>query len=127
MIVLEDDPNRHRFFARFHGARITTTVEACRAAIKESEPVDLLCLDHDLGGKILEDATDTAMPLVEWLVSTQPEIGCILIHSCNAPAAERMESKLLASGYRIVRCPFVALTVERIYRAQEQPEAGREA
>lgn len=126
MIVLEDDPRRHKFFQRFNRATITTTVDDCRREIERAGEVSLLCLDHDLGGKILDEATETAMPLVDWMVQTMPNVSCVIVHSCNVPAAERMTDRLRQSGYRVIRCPFPSLTPNIIYEAGlegESPDA----
>lgn len=98
VLVLEDDPIRHREFSKqLIGSEyqiVTTAAEAINQL--QTDTWDYLFLDHDLGGMVYVDSGDgTGYEVAEWLAENpdrQPE--CIILHTLNPVGAENMQKKL---------------------------------
>ena len=73
---------------------------------------DEVYLDHDLGsdGESSEDAHGkTGMDAVRFLETRKGDRLKVVVHSLNAPAAERMVERLKKSGHEVERIPFTEL------------------
>jgi len=99
ILILEDDPNRHvRFRRNLIGAEITIVDQAQDAIeLLKTKEWDLLCLDHDLGGKIHVDSSEpnTGYAVAKWLEENpkfQPKE--IILHSLNPVGRENMKKCL---------------------------------
>lgn len=93
------------------GYRVAIVKDAKAAIVAlEVSDFDIICLDHDLGGKTFVDSDneDCGMEVVRYLVSrrTTPPAKQIIVHSWNAPAADRMVSDLRNAGYEVAHEPF---------------------
>jgi hypothetical protein len=111
VVVLEDNNERiKRFRSEAPYAEITARASDC-INLLERGPVDLLFLDHDLGGKthVSSKNNNTGMGVVRWIRDHKPEIKRIVVHSCNGSAGERMTSELDSLGYEVYRVPFTML------------------
>lgn len=118
VLFLDDNLNRAKLaietfknddlFLSPSASHAVSTLEEC----VDTSPWDLVMLDHDLGGEEnawQEGKEPTGMVVVDWIVEHRPAIKRIVIHSWNVPAAERMVSKLIFSGYSAVRKPFAIM------------------
>lgn len=115
VLFLDDDSNRTKRFKRTYPyASTTTTAEGMIHLLRKGDEVDILFLDHDLGGLTFVDSGDknTGAEVVRWIVEHKPKIQLIVVHSLNYPAAIRMEADLIDAGYHAQRCPFTALNLE---------------
>ena len=98
ILVLEDDPQRHKVFKRnLIGSeyKIVETAEDCIACLKESS-WSVLFLDHDLGGKqMVESGPGTGYEVAEW-ISKNPDQGPneIVLHTFNPSGAKNMQRVL---------------------------------
>jgi len=65
-------------------------------------------LDHDLSGIVFQDSREenSGSAVVRWIEEHKPNIGKIIIHSYNAPAAQSMKLALERSDYDVEYIPF---------------------
>ena len=112
VLVLDDDDARHTVFSQILSGcevlHVHTAWEACRA-LQQSAPFDLACLDHDLGefGAIRPgDGMEVAQFIARDMRDKIPR--WVLVHSCNVPAADRMERELEDGGIRVMRVGYSA-------------------
>lgn len=94
ILVLEDDPARHKKIRRRLIGNVVVIVETAQEAIDllRDEDWNLLSLDHDLGGEqMVESGEGTGWEVAKWL-ENHPERKPkrILLHSYNTPGRENM-------------------------------------
>jgi len=111
ILILEDDPERHKLFRRNligHEVVITTTSENCIDFLQSNE-YDILMLDHDLGFELYQIPGDkTGYGVVKWIV--QHKERCpkqIFVHSLNGPAANMMINLFTDNGIKAQHVPFL--------------------
>lgn len=118
LVFLDDDPAR----AALAYQRMTPadqnrtfwvqTVDETIDILKEyRERLDIVSLDHDLGGQkfVYSGRSDTGMEVVRWLEKQDPADFAhvrFVIHTWNLPAGVVMTRRLRARGYRVIRAPF---------------------
>lgn len=101
VLILEDSAERMKQFKTRLIGKIVYHAQTPREAISflRSKQVDVLFLDHDLGGRVFEKPSDnTGYGVAKWL-SENPEFtpGQVIIHSLNNHAAKLMQSLLPGS------------------------------
>lgn len=111
ILFLDDSDERIRIFkARFPDAQIVRTAsEAIDALASNADFVwESVWLDHDLGGHHFQDSADpeSGFEVVRWIISKQPTIVDIYVHSWNPVAAALMVTELIGAGYNVHRWPF---------------------
>lgn len=115
VLILDDDDNRHREFARIlHGIsqlHVHTATEAI-AALRDHPPFDLVCLDHDLGdfdNKLLltdpGNGTEVAL-FINLHLERSHYPKRIMIHSWNPAGARRMADLIRSVGIPLTVKPF---------------------
>jgi hypothetical protein len=113
ILFLDDDAFRTRRFKRSYPSALTaeTADQMIELLRNLTEPVDLVFLDHDLGGEQFVDSNgkNTGMEVVRWIMENKPPVEKFIVHSMNHGAAEIMTGRLETSGYDVERIPFVAL------------------
>jgi CheY-like chemotaxis protein len=112
ILFLDDDEQRIAAFQkRITDAKIARTAKEMIDLLTANEIVDLLFLDHDLGGEIYvkSDREDCGMEVVRWIVANKPKLGSVFVHSHNEPAAIEMVAKLMDAGYSANWMPFSSL------------------
>ena len=119
ILILEDDNNRIVKFrdklSRHALLFVNSAADAIKLLLNEGETFDMIFLDHDLGGEVYVDSsnTNTGSEVVRWLISDQDRIMIqpyIIIHSLNYPAAQEMQLNLTNYGYKYVyRIPYTKL------------------
>lgn len=101
VLILEDSAERMLAFnERFRNWEVYHVEHAQDAVdlLKKNE-FDLICLDHDLGGKQMQyDREDCGMIVAEYL-HANPVKARIVIHSFNTPRAMAMKSLLPQAEY----------------------------
>jgi CheY-like chemotaxis protein len=111
VLFLDDDPGRHACLKRLSvGHEVTAVVTAAEAiaALRENE-YDLVCLDHDLGGKVFVNSTDedTGYQVAKSLSRPGARIPRrVIVHSFNPDGTARMVRRLRAAGVDVVAAPF---------------------
>jgi CheY-like chemotaxis protein len=121
VFLLDDDPRRHRWFAkRFAGDEldIAETVEQAKELLAENA-YDAIFLDHDLLPHHYEsndhdDLGSTGYAVAEWLYENKnlQRAATIIVHTRNADAAVRMVQKLRDSGRNCEYCAFPMLDLK---------------
>jgi CheY-like chemotaxis protein len=102
ILVLEDNAERIEAFKKKFFKDEIDFVDSSRAAIAllAHADYDLICLDHDLGGKEMEwKEEDCGMVVAKWLSKNPPVKAKIVIHSYNTPRALLMRSILPGASY----------------------------
>jgi hypothetical protein len=81
-------------------------------AIEESDKVDALFLDHDLGGEVYVDSSrkDCGMEVVRFIVENKPKVSQIIVHTLNQNAGINMTNQLRNAGYEVKYIPFLYFT-----------------
>lgn len=109
VFVLEDDPVRILWFReRFfnHDLTVATSVKEGVEAFKG--PYDLVCLDHDLGGRQMVDSDEeeTGATFVRRMLDKLVRCDAVFVHSYNAFGAKRMGEMLGDAGAMVAVAPF---------------------
>lgn len=112
IFVLEDDPYRIiAFHERFKGHLVQYTQTSGRAYEFDRESkgdYDFLCLDHDLGGRQMDEHEDDG---VEFIRNVMREGGnfkglIVVLHSHNSEGAKEMRDLLVDLGATPVIAPY---------------------
>ncbi len=102
ILFLDDMKVRHDSFRlRFPNENITfvETAKEAIAILEKDLQWDVICLDHDLGGRIFVDSEDenTGYQVAKFLSGKKMTCN-IIVHSCNPVGAKRMLD-LLPNAY----------------------------
>lgn len=109
IFILEDDPDRIRYFKEKLGILSDLTIiSSCTEADKFQPPYKIIFLDHDLGGRQLEDHEDCGLTFIQKIKDKLNHTDIVVIHSYNGSAAERMITELqgIASWPVTMYAPF---------------------
>jgi CheY-like chemotaxis protein len=108
VIILDDDKKRHDFFDTQHVAAIhvQTYRELRLALLYQSDPFDLIRLDHDLED-LREDGLMAAKYIAALPINLRPKQ--VIIHSTNKAGREQMKAVLDASNIPTTIEPFDTL------------------
>ncbi len=112
IIVLDDNPNRHRSFARYlvgHRVKHVHTAAEALGAIDTLRP-RLIFLDYNLDefGTPIEES-GTGMDVATWLVAHERDLKptpLIVVHSLNLAHGPQMAELLIEGGFPVVYHPF---------------------
>lgn len=109
VFILEDDDYRNSEFRKvLFDVDATFTTSYDEAIDKYQGPYDVVCLDHDLGGKTFVSSAEqnTGYQFTKKMpyITTIPPI--VLIHSYNPEGAENMRLELVTKGYNPIKMPF---------------------
>lgn len=98
ILILEDEEVRCRAFRRKFLNHEIVIVAAAQEAIKllREQTWDLLCLDHDLGGReMAESGPGTGYEVAQWIAEHEDRRPArVLIHSFNPVGAANMKQAL---------------------------------
>jgi hypothetical protein len=97
----------------------TTSQEGIK--LLDSQPWDEVFLDHDLGS----DSEGSGSDIVRHIVATRPLVDLFVVHSMNAPAAERMISDLVDAGYKAIRLIWTKDLIDTLLDMWAMEEKGR--
>lgn len=117
ILFLDDDPSRAALMyqrmnseQQKHTLWVQTAEEAIDVLKNYRERLELVFLDHDLGGRTYVHSAreDCGMEVVRFLEKQAPkDYTCdFIVHSWNIDAAKKMTSRLNAHGYKAVQTPF---------------------
>lgn len=105
ILLLDDDMYRHKAYRQRLIGSILTGVETSKECIKvleESEPFQIILLDHDLDGKIyVPSGPDTGYEVAEWLrdhPEKMPDV--VILHTGNEKGAKCMKEVLPNALYK---------------------------
>lgn len=114
ILFLDDDKVRCEWILKelsgsFYNLTIVNDVKSCIQKL-DNEQFDIVCLDHDLGGKVFVDSgeEETGMEVVRWIERRDGniDVNLFIVHSWNGPAARDMNARLNESGYKSHSIPF---------------------
>lgn len=120
MILFLDDNilRTRRFKSNLPSAQTAETADEMIALLEKhkSEYIKYVFLDHDLGGITFQNSKEKncGYEVVRWLKNNKMNIGLIVVHSHNEPAAVRMTADLIESGYNVERIGFIHLQYKNI-------------
>jgi hypothetical protein len=118
IVFLDDDANRtavlYQRMAKKDQERtfwVQTADETLDMLKRYRERLDIVSLDHDLGGEtyVHTGREDCGMEVVRWLEKQEAAQYAhvrFVIHSWNIPAGQKMTARLRACGYRVIQSPF---------------------
>lgn len=132
IFVLEDDPDRIRWFAQRFLGHDWTCIQTCDREYEFKPPYDLILLDHDLGGRQLEAGPlirvhkdlarkvegeviiqgehglieDCGLTFVRMIKDRLDGTGRIIVHSCNPNGAKAMVREIMDSDIFSHYAPF---------------------
>jgi len=118
IVFLDDDTARAaKAFQRMNDkdkARtfwVSTVPETLDMLENYRERLDIVSLDHDLGGNTFVNTArdDCGTEVVRWLEKKDAKDYAhvrFIIHSWNHTAATKMAYRLYVAGYRVMVCPF---------------------
>ena len=121
-LFLDDDPHRHRQFIQYTigiSKVMTATPSEAIAALTENDPFDVVCLDHDLGGKVYQPSDENSGFAVCQFLATLPADRLpkkIIIHSFNPEGAKKMRNELYEIGH-IVPVTIAAFGTDDFWEA----------
>jgi CheY-like chemotaxis protein len=101
VLVLDDDPERHRKFRRWligTNADHAFTPAQARDFLRGGRRYDLVCLDNDMD---MVDTDETGEHVADYIahhMPTEKMPRAALVHSFNDEAAERIATKLDEAG-----------------------------
>lgn len=116
--ILEDDANRMVKFRReLIGHEIVhseTAKEFIQLLDAETERIDVMFLDHDLGGETYVDPSheNTGSEVVRWLLTNRVNVDKIVVHTLNPYAGKRMVYDLTGIYKWVSQVPFIHLNSE---------------
>jgi len=115
ILFLDDDLKRHKAFSMQTigcNVKYVMTAKECMLALFNDEPYDLVCLDHDLGGKTFqEEKSNSGTEVAEFIRLKLPQKQYpkkIIVHSWNPQGAQRMMRELILAGIESKYLPFRA-------------------
>ncbi len=130
IIFMDDDDNRAESVRKYlpGGTIFTKTVPDTLAAIDSHSRVDLLFLDHDLGGKTYVNSKDMdcGMEVVRQLEAKKRDVVMTVVHTMNIPASMEMTAKLKEAGYWVFRIPFIQMPYHSMGKLLESLTQMRE-
>jgi hypothetical protein len=100
ILVLEDNGARIEIFVNMfgdnHDLTVCTTANAFRAAYLAQPNLDIVFLDHDLGGSAFSDSesSNCGMRAVEVILEAVTRPRLVVVHSWNGPAGDLMVKRL---------------------------------
>lgn len=110
IFILEDDLGRIALFRQWFDGHDVTQVDSCAAIDALQPPYDLICLDHDLGGRQLSEHEDNgeqfAKLIVEKYGSQDRPDTLVIVHSFNPGGAYAIGRTLTEAGYNVFLAPF---------------------
>ncbi len=115
ILIIEDNDQRIKVFKRELIPNelfiFTDAAPGIEFMKNDSEGIDLLMLDHDLGGTMWADPSgeNTGSAVVRWMIANKPKISSIIIHSHNVVEAKNMFTDLSKAGYAVDLMPFRVL------------------
>lgn len=112
ILILDDNKRRHQQFAQKYATEELTHVHTSHDAIEvlKKHSFDYVFLDHDLGGKIMEDSgPGTGYEVAEWIANneTSHPSNMVILHSLNPPGRKNMCNVLKSKGVMVMESPFL--------------------
>ena len=104
IFILEDDPYRIRLFREWLIKHKLTFADSCFQVDRFQPPYDLIFLDHDLGGRQLENHEDNGEAFAKLIQDRINFPTTIFVHSYNPVGVARIAR--VFDGLHVVINPF---------------------
>lgn len=112
ILLLEDDLNRvKKFRAEYPSIQHCDNVDDIINLFNKIEDIEILFLDHDLGGEQMVDSShyNTGTTVAKWLVDNPKNINTIVVHSLN-PVGRKSMVDILSPVYpTVLSVPYLSL------------------
>jgi CheY-like chemotaxis protein len=110
IFILEDDHGRIFLLRKWLQGQNITQVDSCASFGAFVPPYDLILLDHDLGGRQLEQNEDDGAQFAKLIVKKygtqdRPET-IVIVHSFNPAGAYAIGRAMSEAGYNVILAPF---------------------
>ena len=102
VFILEDDPMRMGLFYKTLVGKdqvVIDHIESCTQVDKFKPPYDVICLDHDLGGRQLTEHEDNGHLFTKLVKDRINPEAVIIVHSYNHGGARNMLQTLGRGAY----------------------------
>lgn len=99
VFILEDDPQRMLWFRETFIDHEITHAESCTQVDRFQPPYGAIFLDHDLGGRQLEDYEDNGAAFARLIAPKIAESDMVIVHSYNADGAKAINAVLGGGCY----------------------------
>lgn len=106
IFILEDDPQRIDFLWPHLMGHQTVVIDSCTKADRFKPPYDLILLDHDLGGRQLDEHEDCGLTFVKLISAQINPDAVVVVHSYNPGGALRMVQELQDHDIKALSAPF---------------------
>lgn len=91
IFILEDDPERIRYFRElFYADHTVDVASSCVEVDKFQPPYDLILLDHDLGRRQMAEHEDCGLTFVRLVKDKLTKDDLVIVHSYNHDGAVNM-------------------------------------
>jgi len=92
VFILEDDPDRIQWFHERFFKHDCAIIQTCAREYNFNPPYDLILLDHDLGGRQMDNKhEDSGFEFIKLIKDRiDPRKTVVIIHSYNNVGAKRM-------------------------------------
>lgn len=94
IFILEDDHMRIARFREWFDGHDITQVDSCLSIDAFQPPYDVVFLDHDLGGRQLEDHEDNGHAFAKLIKGNLSNVGTIIVHSFSPDGARNISDEL---------------------------------
>lgn len=129
IFVLEDDPDRIRWFCQRLIGHDWNCIQTCQREYEFKPPYDLILLDHDLGGSQMGMKHGRPLGIAEaedngrtFLKMIMDDIGDtpVIIHSYNGPAADEMKKDYPNAIIAPFRGPTFDVLLDRLIGPEQK-------
>jgi hypothetical protein len=107
IFILEDDHGRIALFRRWFDGHDITQVDTCAAVGAFQPPYDVVFLDHDLGGRQLEDHEDNGHAFAK-LIKGKLGVCPVIVHSFSPDGARNISEELGGPPANCYVAPFLS-------------------
>jgi len=100
VFILEDDPKRLISLRKMLEGHDLHYAKSCNDVTRFEPPYDLILLDHDLGGRQMEQHEDCGLTFIKLIKDKINPEATIVYHSYNYWGAKQMYEEMNCRGYK---------------------------
>lgn len=120
VFILEDDPDRIRLFAEWLKDDDWECIHTCERAHLFKPPYDLVLLDHDLGGRQMQEHEDCGLTFCGLVGDKLNHGAYVIAHSWNPDGAKAMLHTLYDQGHRLLQTQPFGPTLARLIQERRE-------
>lgn len=106
VFILEDDPARIAYFVTRLARHDLTFADSCTQVDRFVPPYDFVFLDHDLGGRQMEEHEDNGSRFAQLVAPRINPQATIVIHTFNEDGGRNIRGHLMDHGSGAFIAPF---------------------